>query len=229
MSEEIEDFQEQLNEITTEISESLATEVSELRGTDRIERCSELRGRLQRARQLLRSIQVEARELESGARRTWEYRAKELEQELNHLQQDIEWAETTGERDDLHAKPEAQLTARDYTQQGLAIQNQSLASTARTKQRIEETINIGTDITEGLKRQTEQITKIKDDVDQIESNIKRADKQVRMFMRRMATDRIFLVLILLVVLGVIAAIVVYFMKPKLEGRPVLGVGTPLGR
>lgn len=43
----------------------------------------------------------------------------------------------------------------------------------------------------------------------------------------MATDRIFLVLMLLVVLGIIAAIAVYFMKPRIEGKPVLDLGTKL--
>lgn len=46
--------------------------------------------------------------------------------------------------------------------------------------------------------------------------------------RRMATDRIFLVLILLVVIGMIVAIAVYFMKPKLEGKPVIDLGTKIG-
>lgn len=103
---------------------------------------------------------------------------------------------------------QAQMTTRDITQQALAVQNQSLASTARTKQRIEETITvswgylpkigpwlcfdrlphvtfpqIGVEVSDNLKRQTEDITKIKEDVDQVDSNLKRADKQIRMFMR----------------------------------------------
>jgi SNARE protein len=86
-------------------------------------------------------------------------------------------------------------------------------------------LQIGAEVSDKMKRQTEDITKIKDDVDQVDSNLKRADKQIRMFMRRMATDRIFLVLMLLVVIGLIVAIAVYFMKPKIEGTPVLDAGT----
>lgn len=42
---------------------------------------------------------------------------------------------------------------------------------------------IGMEVSDNLKRQTDALNKIKDDVDQIDSNLKRADKQIRMFMR----------------------------------------------
>jgi SNARE protein len=67
--------------------------------------------------------------------------------------------------------------------------------------------------------------KIQDDVDQIESNLKQADKQLRVFLRRLSSDKIFMILILLVLLGIIGSVVLLFMRPKYAGPPSLATGT----
>jgi hypothetical protein len=53
----------------------------------------------------------------------------------------VEWIQTSAERDDV-VIPIEEMGAKQFTQQSLAIQGSSLASTARTKQRIEETIQV---------------------------------------------------------------------------------------
>ncbi|KAJ3336672.1 putative plant SNARE 11 [Gonapodya sp. JEL0774] len=147
---------------------------------------------------------------------SWDTKTRDYEEQLRQLQKDVEWAETSAERDDLGQKPLDQMNAREMTQTGIGIQGKSLASTARTKHVIEETIHIGMDVNEALKRQTEEIKKIDDAMDQVGSNLKRAEKQLRVFMRRLATDKIFMALIFLIVLGILGAILVNFLKPKVE-------------
>ena len=48
----------------------------------------------------------------------------------------------------------------------------------------------------------------------VDSNVALAEKQLRAFMRRMATDKLIMVMVCLVVLGIIAAIVVAIVKAK---------------
>ena len=65
-----------------------------------------------------------------------------------------------------------------------------------------------------MKQQTNQLENVDKGLDDIESNIKRANKQLRAFVRRMATDKIIIVLFLLVLCGIIAAIVIPIVKKK---------------
>lgn len=99
------------------------------------------------------------------------------------------------------------MTAKELTTQALMVQDMSLAATDRIKRTIAETTEIGVITSTALKGQGEQITRISENVDQAETNLKRADKQLRAFMRRMATDRIFLVLIFLTLVAIITIIV----------------------
>jgi SNARE protein len=71
-ADEIEEFEDQLAEVLEQIKECLENEVSQLGGLERAEKCSFLRERVQRAKQLVRSIQLEARDLESAGRRSWD-------------------------------------------------------------------------------------------------------------------------------------------------------------
>lgn len=63
-----------------------------------------------------------------------------------------------------------------------------------------------------LKRQGDQIKNIQEDVNQIESNIARANKQIRIFMRRMATDKLILLMLFLVTCGIVVAVVMFILK-----------------
>lgn len=79
---------------------------------------------------------------------------------------------------------------------------------------LQQTIQVGQKTNETLKQQTEQLATVDENLDLIESNLLRADKQIRIFLRRMATDKVILGLILLVVLAIIITIVVAVIKNK---------------
>ncbi|KXS11600.1 hypothetical protein M427DRAFT_114811 [Gonapodya prolifera JEL478] len=227
---DLDDYNDELTDLLNQIRDCLANEVSKLRGAERMEKCSYLRNRVQRAKNVLRSLTVESRGLPPEQKMSWDTKTRDYEEQVRQLQKDVEWAETSAERDDLGQKPMEQMNAREMTQAGIGIQGKSLASTARTKHVIEETINIGMEVNEALKRQTEEIKKIDDGMDQVGSNLKRAEKQLRVYMRRLATDKIFMVLIFLIVLGILGAILVNFLKPKVEAaiRDVQTNGIKIG-
>jgi len=84
-----------------------------------------------------------------------------------------------------------------------ALQDESLASVERSKQIVAETENIGSGTTTQLAQQREQLMKINEKLDTIEDELKRADKLIRSFVRRMATDRIVQIFLLLIVIGVV--------------------------
>jgi len=107
---------------------------------------------------------------------------------------------------------------------GQAIQQESLKSTTRSQQLVEESKQIGTATTVKLKEQTEQIKEIDTQVMEVESNLKRADLLIRAFMRRMATDKFIMVFLFLIVVGILTIIIYKAVNP--EGAKQQGFNVP---
>ena len=74
------------------------------------------------------------------------------------------------------------------------------------KRQIEESKQVGAETAAKLKGQTEQLKNIDQDIMKVKSNLKRADLLLRAFMRRMATDKIVMVFMCLIFLGIIIII-----------------------
>lgn len=72
-----------------------------------------------------------------------------------------------------------EMNAKEVTQEAKKVQDQTMASTARTQQIIQQTIQIGTETNHMLKTQTDVIINVDRNVDLVENNLLRADKQIR--------------------------------------------------
>lgn len=74
------------------------------------------------------------------------------------------------------------------TQQAMQVQEKTQQTTNRVKQVLEETIEIGSTTAAELKRQGDQIGRIQDDVNRVDTNLRRANKQIMVFMRYKITS-----------------------------------------
>ncbi|KAJ3014430.1 hypothetical protein HKX48_005140 [Thoreauomyces humboldtii] len=212
---ELDDYDEEMTEVLQQVEGILDGEVSRLRGQEKIEKCSYLKNRLARAKKIHRSIVVETRELSGAKQGEWENRARSYETRIAKLVQDVEWAETSAERDEGAGKRKTEeLTTKEITGQAMQIQEQTQQSTTRAKRMVEETLEMGLAVKDEVLKQGQQMTKVQEDLETIDNNLKRAEKQVRVFVRRMATDKIFIIFILLIVVLVIACVVLYVLKTK---------------
>ncbi|KAI9091827.1 hypothetical protein DFS34DRAFT_653284 [Phlyctochytrium arcticum] len=224
MSGELDDYEEELTEVLEQVEGVLEREIGKMRGQERLEKCAYLKNRIARAKKVHRSIIVEIRELPpgSGVAAEWENKQKTYLNRINKLQQDIEWAETSAERDDMKRKANVEeMTAKEITQTAIVIQEQTQQSTTRAKRMVEETMEMGLAVRDEVQKQGQQMSKIQEDLATVESNLTRAEKQVRVFLRRMATDKIFIVFIMLIVILVVVAIVLFVLKQK----NIINIGT----
>ncbi|RKO89337.1 hypothetical protein BDK51DRAFT_27875, partial [Blyttiomyces helicus] len=98
---EIDDYEEQFLELIEQVKGILEQELPRMRGQERVEKCSYLKNRLARAKQIHRSILVEIRDLTSERTPEWEQKAREYDAQISKLLQDVEWAETSAEKDDI--------------------------------------------------------------------------------------------------------------------------------
>eukprot|EP01119_Soliformovum_irregulare_P008546 TRINITY_DN21661_c0_g1_i1.p1 TRINITY_DN21661_c0_g1~~TRINITY_DN21661_c0_g1_i1.p1 ORF type:complete len:227 (-),score=67.96 TRINITY_DN21661_c0_g1_i1:222-902(-) len=213
--EELEDLDDEMEGLISEIRKGIDGLKKE---ADKATRVAYLQGRITRAKQTLRNMRVELREVKKAEGDVFKRKADRHNETLTQLIQDLSWAEQNATAKD----PEAQAAARTDVDNMTA--DQVLAKAERIQQgdlaRIENFNNvlvqdqqIGEETLAALQAQTEQLQEIEKGVDEIQSNLVQARKQLRAFVRRMATDKIIMVFMCLVVLAIIAVIIVHYVAP----------------
>jgi len=143
MTDLLDDFKEQIEEIFEEIQNGLNNELpSIINGTERIERCKYYKQRLQRVGVIRKSMFHELNDLSSPQEKNqWEQIINNFEVEQASLQQKLLRAES------VTPTISKNITAKDMTTAAKNIQQQSKESASRTKQVVDNIIMIGTDIT----------------------------------------------------------------------------------
>ena len=120
----------------------------------------------------------------------------------------------------MKARTADEMTAKDLVQHAKQVQDDSKAATGRTRQVLDQTIAVGMETTEVMHAQTKQLNTVDTGLDDLESTLKRADKQVRIFLRRLATDKVVMTLVFVVVIAIVTSIVVSVTQKKLKGETV---------
>ncbi|KAF2073089.1 hypothetical protein CYY_005613 [Polysphondylium violaceum] len=176
-----------------------------------------LRNRLQRARQILKSYRIDFRELPKAEQTNYQAKATTYEERLKTLENDLNWAEKQSENGGLGA-PQAQSSVQgDYEQtmaQAKAIQKKDIDAVTRIAAEVDIINQTGTATLEEMAVQDEQLKRIEKGMNEVDSNLKLATRQMRAFARKMATDKIIMGLVLLIVIAIIFVIVYSIVKPK---------------
>jgi len=214
-TEEIQFLDDELQNIYSEIRKGIE-QLASMQGTadKKLEKYSHLTQRVSRARTAYQSFKVELRELRDEEKKTWSAKEKEHNQTITKLDSDIKMAKSNWERKDLmDGKERPQELNADSADtaalinHGKNIQAQSASSLDRSLKQVLATEQLGAETAIKLKQQTDQLVNIHKNVDLIESDLQRADKIMRAFMRRMATDKLILCFILLMIIGIIVIVV----------------------
>jgi len=226
-TEEIQYLEDELQGIYTELRRGIE-QLTAMQATadKKLEKYSQLNSRIGRARNAYQSFKVELRELRDEEKKTWSAKEKEHNQTITKLDSDLKMAKFNWERQDLLAGKERPQEFNADTadtaaliNQGKHVQAQSAASLDRSLKQVLATEQLGTETAIKLKQQTDQLVNIHKNVDSIESDLQRADKIMRAFMRRMATDKLILCFILLMIIGIIVIIVYKAKQPTGSPTP----------
>jgi len=139
---------------------------------------------------------------------------KEQESLVQESQEDLKWAESEGERRDLldgartRETDPNKMDGDTLVKEAKGVQDKTLDALKRTAYTLGETKEVGLATATTLQQQSDQIKGVTEEMMRINDKLKRADKLLRVFGRRMATDRLILFFTFLVVVG-IAAIIIY--------------------
>jgi SNARE protein len=134
---------------------------------------------------------------------------------VEQLSGEVRWARSEQERSGLFGDPKARAAAggppsgnQEMLDKAVNIQMKTEQSLMSTQKMVQASKEVANATSAQLQQQRNQIVQITEEVMRIEDGLQRADKLIRNFARRMATDRVILLFTFLVFAG-IAGIVVY--------------------
>ncbi|MBA0795051.1 hypothetical protein Gohar_019326 [Gossypium harknessii] len=121
----------------------------------------------------------------------------------------------------------ADMTNQQLMDKGYQMMDETDQAINRAKKVVQETVDVGTETAATLKAQTEQMSRIVNDLDSIHFSIQKASKLVKEIGRQVATDKCIMALLFLIVTGIIAIIIVKFVNPNnKEIRDIPGLAPP---
>ncbi|XVE82365.1 hypothetical protein DITRI_Ditri15bG0142500 [Diplodiscus trichospermus] len=128
---------------------------------------------------------------------------------------------------DDNVKVASSMSNQELIDHGMKTMDETDQAIERSKQVVEQTVEVGTQTAVTLKGQTEQMGRIVNELDTIQFSIKKASQLVKEIGRQVATDKCIMLFLFLVVCGVIAIIVVKIVNPNNKDiRDIPGLAPP---
>lgn len=140
-----------------------------------------LNDKVTEAKKVYRSFKVELRELSKAEAKELEAKSKEYNTTLNKLGTDIMAAKVSGERGDLMAGASGDVGGDEQTEEQIRAKMdktaaESLNSTERSLAMLEKATKVGTETNQKLQEQSEQMKRIQNDSDKINTHAEKAKK-----------------------------------------------------
>ncbi|KAM9955922.1 hypothetical protein ACTFIW_002130 [Dictyostelium discoideum] len=186
-----------------------------------------VKNRINRSKQILRSYRIDLREIPKTESAKYDSKVNNYEEQIKKLENDLNWVENIMDNNENTSNNKNNNSNNDNNnnenlkndiqyqnvmKKAKDIQEQDKKITNGILQTVIETNNIGTATLVEMNIQEEQIKRINNDMDVIDGNLKLATRQMRSMARKMATDKIILGLILLIIAGIIVVIVYKTLK-----------------
>ncbi|XP_030949691.1 novel plant SNARE 11-like isoform X3 [Quercus lobata] len=106
------------------------------------------------------------------------------------------------------------MTNQQLVDSGNQMMDETDQAIERSKKTVQDTVNVGTETAAALKAQTEQMSRVVNELDSIHFSIKKASQLVKELGRQVATDKCIMALLFLIVVRVIAIIIVKLVNPN---------------
>jgi len=210
---ELDDFDEELEKLEGEIRKGIDG-LKKVKEPERTNKVNYLNQRIQRMKTVQRSYKVELRDLDKTVAEPYQKKSKQYMDTINKLTQDLTWASESAALKETKGGPPVKknedldtMTADEIVDKGAKTQEKSLDSLDSTLRIIEDTKGVGADTAAKLSGQTQQLQRIGEGLSEVDSYLKLASNQLRSYARRMATDKIILCFIVLIIGGILTIII----------------------
>lgn len=106
------------------------------------------------------------------------------------------------------------MSNQQLVDRGNRMMDETDQAIERGKKIVQDTVDVGTETAAALKAQTEQMSRVVNELDSIQFSIKKASKLVKELGRQIATDKCIMALLFIIVIGVVAIIIVKLVNPN---------------
>eukprot|EP01119_Soliformovum_irregulare_P008532 TRINITY_DN21651_c0_g1_i2.p1 TRINITY_DN21651_c0_g1~~TRINITY_DN21651_c0_g1_i2.p1 ORF type:complete len:231 (-),score=59.60 TRINITY_DN21651_c0_g1_i2:2-694(-) len=218
LQNELLDYEQEIEALIEEITKALPQLKKE---HDKLAKITWIEGRITRARNVLRSIRIEVREFDKDDQEIIGRKHKCYKDNIDRLQERLKeeeqhWNQKMKPVDKAYLAPKGvdDMTTDQIMQKAIEIQDGDISRIDRVNALLRTDQEIATETLEALQRQTEQMNEVALQMNEMESNLKKARKQMGSFVRKVGTDKIFIILIICLMLLVIIAISIKFVFPE---------------
>eukprot|EP00290_Baffinella_frigidus_P010211 CAMPEP_0180150772 /NCGR_PEP_ID=MMETSP0986-20121125/21704_1 /TAXON_ID=697907 /ORGANISM="non described non described, Strain CCMP2293" /LENGTH=306 /DNA_ID=CAMNT_0022097883 /DNA_START=172 /DNA_END=1088 /DNA_ORIENTATION=+ len=235
MSEEIQYLHDEINKVLKEVTEGyneVKKEMDKPKGKmkvpDKLERVQDLIEQTTKGKDFYANFRVELREILKDVGRAayaqWETRGHAHHKALQALLQDLQIlktrleAEARGTPGEKNKKDMNTWGATEIVEESKRIQDQDLRALGRAVKMVDSAETIAHETNIALKTQTEQMRNTNAGIDEVTTSLRRADKIIRDIGRRLATDKLIMCMVLLLILAILAIAI-------LAGTGLLDQGT----
>eukprot|EP00921_Rhytidocystis_pertsovi_P020160 GHVQ01031999.1.p1 GENE.GHVQ01031999.1~~GHVQ01031999.1.p1 ORF type:complete len:227 (+),score=25.19 GHVQ01031999.1:237-917(+) len=199
--------------------------IDRLQGEDRRARFAEVNRISQQVRTAKEAYLLELRGIPVEDARALRAQLDDQMTQFKNLLTEYEWKKTEISRDQLVASAEAneselnvdEMSRERIVAYGDEVQDQTHESIQRMKRMVGETEQIGHEVVQRLDDQTEQMARIHEKMNDVEYNLKRAQKTMRSIARNAASDRCVQVSCVLIFIFLIIVIALSATNPKKSG------------
>mmetsp|Transcript_28859 Transcript_28859/g.60603 ORF Transcript_28859/g.60603 Transcript_28859/m.60603 type:complete len:490 (-) Transcript_28859:527-1996(-) len=231
MADEIQFMHEELTNLSNEIQsgiDELKKNAKRFSPDVRNEKVAYLQDRVNRSKDVLASFRVELREvLKEAGRATYsdyEAKGKVHNANVNKLATDLETFRVAEEKKELLKGAKAKKGVEEEKggnatiEKAKEVQHQTAAALGRGAQLVQKMEEVGLETNLHLKSQTEQMKNTNADVEKVDAGIAAAQKAVKDIARKMASDKMIMCLLLVLVALIVAIIVIKSVDPSILGQ-----------
>mmetsp|Transcript_16939 Transcript_16939/g.20907 ORF Transcript_16939/g.20907 Transcript_16939/m.20907 type:complete len:233 (+) Transcript_16939:82-780(+) len=164
-----------------------------------------------------RTFCMEMRQLGRESKTPYQQKLDKYDQDLQKLKVELQWASKDalmGGRKEVVNTSTDGVTRDTMLQQTHVVQDKTEQSLARSLAEANEMNQIGEETLVKMNEQTDQIKKINEQLDNMDSELSKAEDIMKSMIRRMMTDKLVLLFIGLIIFGILGIIIYVAVKPE---------------
>lgn len=206
----------------------------------------ELTAKMREAKRMIKEFDREIKEQEAATPETTKLlieKKQSLIKELNsyvalrktytssvgNKQELLDGGSFSGPARDVDVRVASTMSHQELIETGKKQMDETDQTIERSKMVVEDTISIGAETTSTLKGQTEQLSRINNEMDTLQFSLKKASRLVKQIGRQIATDRCIMFFLFLILVGIIAIVIVKLVHPTNKNIQVPGLTPPAAR
>lgn len=212
MTEDIQEHDERLEKIFDEINEAF-DKLDAGKSSNPQKLIEKIEDKLSEARDEHRYFKAELRDIPRFERKEFETKSSEHSKRITELTKELAIQKETLSRSSLFkggttaSQGDVSVMNTGQLLDGVDdMQDESISAVKRMQGRVADSKQVAAETMVTLGEQKEALVRVSNRVDDIEENLNRADKQIRVFIRRMATDKCISMMMIIVVILLVAVI-----------------------